>query len=103
MLFPMFFDTCTLYGALVADLVLRFAEQHLYTPYWFSDVLRELEMALAERVGAEKAYRRIGMMKRAFPDAEVRGYENLIPSMRCSKEDRHVLAAACHSPAETLV
>ena len=23
--------------------------------------------------------------------------------MQCSEEDRHVLAAACHSPAETLV
>ena len=30
MLFPVFFDTCTLYGALVSDLVLRFAENRLY-------------------------------------------------------------------------
>lgn len=42
-------------------------------------------------------------MAKVFPDAMVRGYEDLIPGMACSTEDKHVLAAASYSPAETLV
>ncbi len=103
MLFPVFFDTCTLYGALITDLVLRFAECRLYTPYWSPDVLKELERVLTAHIGKEKAQRRVCLMEQAFPDAAICGYEELIPTMQCSKEDRHVLAAACYSPAETLV
>ena len=103
MLFPVFFDTCALYGALVSDLILRFAERRLYTPYWSRGVLDELERVLGEHIGQDKAGKRIRQMESAFPDALVCRYEDLIPGMRCSEEDRHVLAAACHSPAETLV
>lgn len=78
MLFPVFFDTCTLYGALVSDLVLRFAENRLYTPYWSQGVLDELERVLGERIGKDKAGKRIRQMKSAFPDALVCGYENLV-------------------------
>lgn len=83
-LFPVFFDTCSLYGSLIADLVLRFAEQRLYAPYWSPDVLKELETALAERIGKERVRRRVGQMEWAFPDAMVRGYEDLLPGMQCS-------------------
>jgi hypothetical protein len=37
-------------------------------------------------------------MRRAFPDAEVRGYENLVETMTCDPKDGHVLAAAVRSP-----
>lgn len=39
----------------------------------------------------------------AFPDATVTGYDALIEDMTCDDKDRHVLAAAAYSPAETLV
>jgi hypothetical protein len=42
-------------------------------------------------------------MRRAFPDAEVTGYEPLIESMTCDEKDRHVLAAAIRAHAEVLV
>jgi hypothetical protein len=42
-------------------------------------------------------------MRRAFPDAEVRGYENLVETMTCDPKDRHVLAAAVRSDAAVLV
>jgi hypothetical protein len=42
-------------------------------------------------------------MQRAFPDAEVRGYEALVESMTCDPKDRHVLAAAVRSQSEVLV
>ena len=45
---------------------------------------------------------RIGEMRRAFPDAEARGYENLVNTMTCDQKDRHVLAAAVRSDAAVL-
>jgi hypothetical protein len=42
-------------------------------------------------------------MRRAFPDAEVSGYDTLIGAMECDPKDRHVLAAAVRGRAEVLV
>ncbi|MBW3090932.1 PIN domain-containing protein [Bifidobacterium miconisargentati] len=103
MSFPVFFDTCTLYGEIVNDAILRLAEERFFTPYWSQDVLMELERNLALRVGDTRAARRIHAMTTAFPDATVVGYESLIKNMTCDEKDRHVLAAADHSPAQTLV
>jgi predicted nucleic acid-binding protein len=103
-MFPAFFDTCTLYGAYLCDSLLRLAEAGTYRPLWSADVLDELERALVAR-GLEKTAvtHRIGEMRRAFPDAEVRGYENIVETMTCDPKDRHVLAAAVRSDAAVLV
>lgn len=103
MSFPVFFDTCVLYGEIVNDLILRLAEERFFTPYWSSGVLTELRKNLSIRVGEERAARRINAMTHAFPDATVTGYESLIEDMTCDEKDRHVLAAADHSLAQTLV
>jgi len=47
--------------------------------------------------------RRIEAMRTAFPDAEVTGYEPLIPQMECDDGDRHVLAAAVRGGASVIV
>jgi predicted nucleic acid-binding protein len=71
---------------------------------WSASVLDELERNLLERGLAKEAVTyRISEMRRAFPDAEVRGYESLVESMTCDPKDRHVLAAAVRSDAEVLV
>lgn len=101
--FPVFFDTCTLYGEMVNDVILRLAEEPLFVPYWSSGVLEELERNLAPRIGEGRAKKRIDAMCSAFPDATVTGYDALIEDMTCDDKDRHVLAAAAYSPAETLV
>jgi predicted nucleic acid-binding protein len=103
-MFPAFLDTCTLYGAYLCDSLLRLAEACTYRPLWSADVLDELERALVAR-GLEKeaVTHRIGEMRRAFPDAVVRGYENLVETMTCDPKDRHVLAAAVRSDAAVLV
>jgi hypothetical protein len=46
---------------------------------------------------------RIASMRDAFPDAEVCGYEHLIPQMECDEKDRHVLAAAIRGGAAVIV
>jgi len=103
--FPAFLDTCTLFGAYLCDTLLRLAEARTYRPLWSAGVLDELSRNLAEKrnLPPEAIAYRIGEMRRAFPDAEVRGYEALTETMTCDPKDRHVLAAAVRADAEVLV
>jgi predicted nucleic acid-binding protein len=103
MMFPAFLDTCTLYGAYLCDTLLGLAEAEIYRPLWSADILQELDRNLSQRVPTTAVKHRIAEMRRAFPDAEVTGYEPLIASMTCDQKDRHVLAAAVRSRAEVLV
>jgi hypothetical protein len=98
--FTAFLDTNALYGEYLCDTLLRLAEAGTYRPQWSAGVLEELERNLVEKAGLaiESARRRICAMQRAFPDAEVRGYEALVESMTCDAKDRHVLAAAVRRP-----
>jgi predicted nucleic acid-binding protein len=103
-MFPAFLDTCTPYGAYLCDSLLRLADAGTYRPLWSADILDELERALADRgLPADAVRYRIGEMRRAFPDAEVRGYQNIVDTMTCDPKDRHVLAAAVRSDTAVLV
>ena len=44
--FPAFLDTDVLYGAGLADTLLRIAEAGAYSPYWSLDVLKQLKRNL---------------------------------------------------------
>ena len=103
-MFPAFLDTCTLYGTYLCDSLLRLAEAGTYRPLWSADVLDELERVLVARgLPADAVKYRLGEKRRAFPDAEVRGYENIVETMTWDPKDRHVLAAAVRSDAAVLV
>ena len=55
-------------------------------------------------VSKQRAARRVAMMREAFGAAAlVDDFEHLIPDMSCDAKDRHVLAAALHGSADTLV
>jgi predicted nucleic acid-binding protein len=101
--FPVYFDTCALYGAILKDLFLELAELGAFRPLWSADVLRELEKNLAAKVSPTAARNRVNAMREAFPDALVEGYEALIDTMTCDPKDRHVLAAAVRANAEVVV
>lgn len=92
-----------LYPAHLCDTLLRLAERGLYRPLWSEDIFEELERNLAQVVAAEAASYRLGEMNRAFPDATVSGYGQLISSMTCDPKDRHVLAAAARANAAAIV
>lgn len=64
MSFPVFFDTCTLFGELVNDLILRLAEEHLYAPYWSQQILDELRRNLQLRIGEERSAQRVNATKK---------------------------------------
>lgn len=103
--FPVFLDTCVLYPIVLADTLLRVAEQSVFRPHWSPDVMAELRRNLAAvpQIGPDHAERRLGAMNRAFPDAIVTGYEALIEGMECHPKDRHVMAAAVHSECQVVV
>ena len=104
MSFPAFLDTCTVFGAAITDFVLDLAERGTFRPLWSEQVLTELQRSLIRRgIDSSAVEYRIQAMRRAFPDANVTGYEDLIAQMTCDDDDRHVLAAAVRANAEVIV
>lgn len=74
-------------------------------PLWSEGVLEELGRVLCREteMTADQVAHRLDRVRRAFPDAEVQGYEDLIDGMTNDRKDRHVLAAAVRGNAEVLV
>ncbi|WP_045876774.1 PIN domain-containing protein [Pseudofrankia sp. DC12] len=105
MTFAALLDTCVLYPMHLRDSLLRLAIADLYRPLWSPHILQELQGALVRRGSAspDQASRIIGLLREHFPEAEVLGYETLIPAMACHEKDRHVLAAAVKAGAGLLV
>lgn len=103
--FPVFLDTCTLFGQVLNDLLLSLAEQGCFAPYWSTDVLDALERNVAARARTSAAAigRRRELMERAFPEAMVDGFAALVDDMTNHPGDRHVLAACVVSPAQVIV
>jgi predicted nucleic acid-binding protein len=104
MAFPAFFDTCALYGSTLNDVFLWLAHRGAFRPLWSVGVMTELDRNLrAHGVDVALVEKRLSTMGRAFPDALVSGYDDLIDGMTCDPKDRHVLAAAVRANAEVLV
>ncbi|MFC4064672.1 PIN domain-containing protein [Actinoplanes subglobosus] len=102
--FPAFLDTCVLYPAYLCDTLLRLAEASVYRPIWSADVFVELRRNLIARgLPPDRVDRRLGQMRRSFPDALVTGYESIVDGMTNHPKDRHVLAAAVRAHAEVIV
>jgi hypothetical protein len=97
-------DACTLFTAAPRDTLLRAAGE-LYRPYWSELILGELGRNLIEDrcLTAEQAERLLGVLRRAFPDAMVSGFEALIEQMPNQEKDRHVVAAAVHARADAVI
>ncbi|MGA4687353.1 PIN domain-containing protein [Micromonospora sp. AB353] len=87
-------DACVLVPSVLADTLLRCAEQDLYRPLWTRAILDEVRRNLPPSVLGVKAERRIEVMREHFPEAMVSGHEHLIAEMTNDPKDRHVLAAA---------
>jgi predicted nucleic acid-binding protein len=106
--FKVVLDACVLANAGVCDLFLRLAEMpRLYLPVWSASILDEVRRTqttkLKRTYPPELAdYWREEVM-RAFPDAMVVGYEQLLPIMTNDEKDRHVLAAAVKSGASLII
>jgi predicted nucleic acid-binding protein len=103
--FPAFLDTCVLFPQYLNDTLLTQAAAGTFRPLWSRGVLEELGRALDRdtQMSPQQIEHRLDRMRRAFPDAEVDGYEHLIDGMTNDAKDRHVLAAAVRGNVEVLV
>jgi predicted nucleic acid-binding protein len=103
--FRVVLDACVLYPFTLRDVLLEAAAAGFYQVCWSETILDEVIRNLVndERVSEKQAARLAATMQRAFPEAEVTGYEPLIPSMRNHDKDRHVAAAAVKAGAQVIV
>lgn len=116
--YRIFLDACVLANFGVCDLLLRLSERpRLIVPSWSAEVMAEVRRTHVEKLGwpPTVADSFQAQVRVAFPDAEVAGYESLLPALTNDPKDRHVLAAAIrgdcpliltfnlkHFPAESL-
>lgn len=72
MLFPAVLDANVLVPIHLTDILLRMAEAETYRPLWSEQILLEVERNLPKvGVTAQKAKRRVAVMREFFPDAMV--------------------------------
>ena len=99
-------DACVLVNAALRDTLLRIAEPpRLYLPRWSKEIMDETVRTLEQKLGLSQQQTSylVDQMKEYFPDCWIEGYEPLIASMTNDVKDRHVVAAAVRTGAETIV
>lgn len=99
-------DACVLANFSLCDTLLRLAEPPpLYEPKWSEEIIRETTRTLESKLrwpSSLAAYLQAELHSH-FGEAWISGYEALIPHMTNEEKDRHVLAAAVHGQAPTIV
>ncbi len=63
----------------------------------------ERNLVSSDAISRDKASTLRALMERAFPEAEVYGFEPLVPAMQNEAKDRHVAAAALKAGAQVIV
>ena len=110
--FTVLVDACSLFSPLTRNLLLSLAEGELFRLRWSAEILGEVERAIAHSFtkkgvddGAERAARARNAMERAFEEAAVTGYEDLLPDLEKLPDinDGHVIAAALKTRASVIV
>ena len=99
-------DACVIVPAALRDTLLRLAETpRLYLPKWSDEILAEVERTLVGRLKKtqDQASHLIAELKRTFPEAIVKECTSLEAALPNDPKDRHVLAAAIRSSAQTIV
>jgi predicted nucleic acid-binding protein len=101
-------DACVLIPASLRDALLYPAVVGLYRPVWTEELLEEVTRNLprlkrSTPITPQSAQNMVQNLKRAFPGALVTDHTPLIGSMTNNPKDRHILAAAVVSGAQTIV
>lgn len=104
--FSVILDACVLYPAPIRDFLLSLAAEGLFKPHWSNKIQEEWVRNLLknrEDLTAKHLQKTVDAMNRAFPDASISGYEELVVSLSLpDKDDRHVLAAAIKGNADLI-
>jgi len=100
-------DACVLHSAPVRDVLLQLATARLYRPRWTGAILEEfVRSVLSRRPDLERGRleRTVRKMNGSILDSIIDGYEHLVEALELpDTDDRHVLAAAIHGGAGTIV
>ena len=98
-------DTNVIYPLISRDLLFWFAHYDLYIPKWSKHIFDEWEEVMIRKgLNLSDARKRIAVVNSAFPEAMVKNYEFLIPTLNLpDQKDRHVLAAAIKSNSNYIV
>lgn len=97
-------DANVLFPFTLRDTFLRAAAAGFYQMRWTSRILDEMSRSLVSTgtMSEDRVNRLRAIMERAFPEAEVIGYERLIDAMPNDPKDRHVVAAAVKAGAQVI-
>lgn len=99
-------DACVLVNAALRDTLLRLAEAPpLYLPRWSAEIMDEMTRTLENNLNytSTQTEHLVEQLQTHFSEAWVEGYEPLISAMANHPNDRHVLAAAVKTGAQTIV
>lgn len=100
-------DANILYSAPVRDLLLNIAELEAYAPKWSGQIQKEWMRNLLKNrpdLTELKLRRTVALMDKAFPNAKVKGFEDIINELDLpDANDRHVLAAAIKCKANIII
>lgn len=112
-MFTALLDTCVLWPSLQRDFLLSLAIEGMYRPVWSAAILEELEFHEARKLigrgeeegeAVRRAARLITVMRQAFDDAEVQGWEGLDGTFGLpDPDDEHVVAAAVVAGAGAII
>ncbi|MEE9403385.1 MAG: PIN domain-containing protein [Algisphaera sp.] len=106
MLFTVILDANVLAPAYLRDLLLEMAHRGIFRARWTPDIQDEVRRTLIARLGVDKdkVDRLINLMHENVLQPMVSSYEPLIDGLNLpDPDDRHVLAAAIVSEADTIV
>lgn len=98
-------DANVLFPFTLRDTLLRAGAAGYLQVVWSDEILDEARRSLVRSgtLSEPQAARLIAAMTSAFPEAQVTGFEALIPAMRNEANDRHVVAAAVKAEAQLIV
>lgn len=77
----------------------------LYRARWSAEIIAELKRTLESKfaIAPARTAHSGSKLREHFPEAWIEGFERVIPQMMNHPKDRHVLAAAVHANARTVV
>lgn len=105
--FTVIYDACVLYPAPLRDLLMQLALSDRFRARWSNTIHDEWIRNLIKNrpdINPSALERTRDLMNSNVRDCLVEGFEYLIPSIDLpDKDDRHVVAAAIHSGAETII
>jgi len=98
-------DADVLFGRTLRDVLMYAAAEGLFQPRWSTETLDELHRNLVEKgkLTPEQAKGLLEVLREAFDEAEVVGYEARLAEVANHRKDRHVAAAALQAEAAIIV